>query len=195
MHSAHTTDPGHAGVPMVNWTRLIQIALLFVGMSLSLYAERVTLFVTPSDGVSVAGLTEDGLTVFENGVRRNVLNAQSEGESPMRVVVAVDSSGSGSDWLTAAKQESASFLRTNVRKGIDQAAVVAFGSSVVMMQNFTDDVNALATSFDRIKAGGGTALYDSIELLSGRLASQTGRRVLIVITDGRDNASRHTAEV
>jgi VWFA-related protein len=59
------------------------------------------------------------------------------------------------------------------------------------LQDFTDDPQKLANAVQKIRAGGGTSLYDALYLaVTQKLAGQQGRRIAILITDGDDNSSR-----
>src|SRR5215510_7415951 len=69
--------------------------------------------------------------------------------------------------------------------------VISFDSGVEQLQDFTDDPEKLADKIRKIRAGGGTSLYDAIHVaVSDKLYNQDGRRVIILITDGDDNSSR-----
>src|SRR5439155_21536942 len=60
-----------------------------------------------------------------------------------------------------------------------------------MLQDYTDDPETLSDAVRKIRAGGGTSLYDAVYLAaSEKLAGQKGRKVLILISDGDDNSSR-----
>ena len=69
--------------------------------------------------------------------------------------------------------------------------LIAFDSGVDLLQDFTDNPEELAEAVRKIRAGGGTSLYDAISLaVTEKVAGEQGRKVLIVISDGDDNASR-----
>jgi VWFA-related protein len=69
--------------------------------------------------------------------------------------------------------------------------VISFDSGVDLLQDFTDNAGVLTDAVGKIRAGGGTALYDALYLaITEKLANEDGRRVLILISDGDDNSSR-----
>ena len=71
--------------------------------------------------------------------------------------------------------------------------VISFDSLPELLQDFTDDPEVLADAVRKIRAGGGTSLYDAIYVaISEKLSkeSEQRRKVLIVISDGDDNSSR-----
>src|SRR5262249_3287581 len=84
-------------------------------------------------------------------------------------------------------------------RGKDRAAVISFDSGVDLLQGFTDDTETLSNAVRKIRAGGGTSLYDAVYLaINGSPSVFPGlakeptdrRRVMILITDGDDNSSR-----
>ncbi len=59
------------------------------------------------------------------------------------------------------------------------------------MQDFTDDPDRLINAMDALEAGNSTSLYDAIFLaVDEKLKTETGRKIIIAITDGEDNASK-----
>ncbi len=75
----------------------------------------------------------------------------------------------------------------------DESFLIAFNQSVDIVQDFTSDRRKLLRSARSIFAGGSTALYDAVALALDHI--QNGRhvkKVLVVVTDGEDNASRFT---
>jgi VWFA-related protein len=73
----------------------------------------------------------------------------------------------------------------------DQAFVVNFSDEAFIDQDFTNDVNRLRDGLSHIDSRGGTALYDAVVASADKLAADAKRpkQVLILITDGEDNAS------
>ena len=80
-----------------------------------------------------------------------------------------------------------------MKRGKDKATVISFDSNVQeLLEDFTDDPETLSNAVNKIRAGGGTSLYDAVySATSGRLSKQQdARRVIILISDGDDNSSR-----
>ena len=67
--------------------------------------------------------------------------------------------------------------------------IISFDSGVDLIQDFTDDPEKLAGAVQKIRAGGGTSLYDAIYLAAQDLDGREGRHVMIVVTDGGDTTS------
>jgi VWFA-related protein len=103
----------------------------------------------------------------------------------------VDTSGSIRDKLRFEQEAAIEFFYTTLRRGKDRGLVITFDSGVDLLQDYTDDPEVLANAVRRMRAGGGTALYDALYLAATeKLAGQSGRRVIILISDGDDNSSR-----
>jgi len=73
----------------------------------------------------------------------------------------------------------------------DEAFVVNFADEAFIDQEFTSDVNKLRDGLGHIESRGGTALYDAVVASADKLAADAKRpkQVIILITDGEDNAS------
>jgi VWFA-related protein len=73
----------------------------------------------------------------------------------------------------------------------DEAFVVNFSDEAFIDQEFTSDVNKLRDGLSHIESRGGTALYDAVVASADKLVADAKRpkQVLILITDGEDNAS------
>jgi VWFA-related protein len=88
-------------------------------------------------------------------------------------------------------------LQHIIRPGYDKAFVVGFNRESHLAQDFTDNVPMLAAGVQRLKDGGGTALYDAVyqackdKLLRER-ADHPVRKAIVVVSDGEDNQSEHT---
>jgi VWFA-related protein len=68
---------------------------------------------------------------------------------------------------------------------------MTFDTTVRLHQDYTDDPAVLAQAAQMIGSGGSTALYDALcEAARDKLAGQSGRRVIVIMSDGIDNSSR-----
>jgi Ca-activated chloride channel family protein len=89
------------------------------------------------------------------------------------------------------KQAALDFLSSTLRRGRDKAAVFTFNSYVTLRQDYTGDLPLSSDALTQIHSGGGTGLYDALHfVVQGTLARQKGRRGIILLSDGDDNASR-----
>jgi Ca-activated chloride channel family protein len=71
-------------------------------------------------------------------------------------------------------------------------SIFAFSEIVNEITPFTSDIRSIDRGIDRIRLGSATALYDALYLGSRSLESRTGRKVMVVITDGGDTVSSVT---
>src|SRR5690606_8729578 len=73
----------------------------------------------------------------------------------------------------------------------DRGALIAFGQTVQVVHDLTDDRDALRQALDGLSANGDTALYDgTVEAVALAAGNPLGRRAVIIITDGEDTHSQ-----
>jgi Ca-activated chloride channel family protein len=139
----------------------------------------------------ITNLEKNSFKVFEDNKIQTVTNFSKETDLPLTVVLLIDTSGSIRDKLRFEQDAAIEFFRSTLRRGTDKGLLISFDSGVDLLQDYTDDPAVLADAVRRIRAGGGTSLYDALYLAaSKKLAGQSGRRVIILISDGDDNSSR-----
>lgn len=141
----------------------------------------------------VAGLTRGDFAVFEDGVQQEVTFFTDEKSNPpVYVGVLMDTSPSTAGKMKFSKEAAKNFIYTVTRLRKDKAAFMTFDHEVNLRQDFTDKLDLLDKSVDRVsKVGSQTALYDAIWQFSDeKLRNAPGRRVIVLITDGDDTFSR-----
>jgi len=144
--------------------------------------------VTNTHGALVPGLDRDAFKVFENGRPQSITLFGCD-DVPVSLGLVIDNSGSMRSSRAAVEAAALAFVRAS--NSLDDMFVVNFADDARIDVPFTHDLHALETGVARVDSIGGTALRDAILLAEGYLrdhASQD-RRALLVITDGRDNAS------
>jgi Ca-activated chloride channel family protein len=142
-------------------------------------------------GRLITDLKREQFTVVEDNRQQEITNFSRETDLPLTVALLVDTSGSIRDKLRFEQEAAIEFFYTTLRRGKDRGLVITFDSGVDLLQDYTDDPEVLANAVRRMRAGGGTALYDALYLAATeKLAGQSGRRVIILISDGDDNSSR-----
>ena len=148
--------------------------------------------VTDDDDALFTGLTAEDFRVYEDDVEQTITNFDSETDLPLTIALLIDTSGSIRDRLRFEQEAAIEFFYTTIERRRDRGMLVAFDSGVDLLQDFTDNPETLAEGVRQIRAGGGTSLYDAIYLsITERIVKEPeGRRVMIVISDGDDNASR-----
>jgi VWFA-related protein len=135
-------------------------------------------------------LTSDDLQVVENGVVQEVETFQEAVQS-VSIVLALDASGSMKKKeadLVASAREFIMALRPQ-----DQLALQLFADKPVFAFDLSDNRQFASDALDGYKAEGGTALYDAVANAATRLKRVNGRRVVVVMTDGRDENNPGTA--
>jgi VWFA-related protein len=161
--------------------------------TLSVNVDLVNILFTVADkrGKFVTNLKKDDFRVFEDERSQAITNFSSETDLPLTIALLVDTSGSIRDKLQFEQRAATEFFYSTLQRGKDKAMIISFDSGVDLIQDFTDDPEKLAGAVQKIRAGGGTSLYDAIYLaVTQKLSGKQGRRVVILITDGDDNSSR-----
>jgi Ca-activated chloride channel family protein len=151
--------------------------------------EEVVLNATVLDGNRlVQDLTRDNFAIFEDGVKQTIISFQHT-DLPVSIALVVDNSGSMSKKRPAVNKSTVDLIEASNKQ--DEAFVVNFSDEAFIDQEFTSDVNKLRDGLGHIESRGGTALYDAVVASADKLAADAKRpkQVLVLITDGEDNAS------
>lgn len=138
-------------------------------------------------GEPVLDLQEGDFQVFDDGERQQIVTF-ARGDIPFTAVIAVDASGSmtGSR-LRTATDGARSFAQA--MKRLDECKLLLFADRVLTETPFTNTPAILTLGLEDVRARGGTALNDSLYLSLKRLEPRTGRKVVIVLSDGVDMES------
>lgn len=164
--------------------------------SISVNVDLVVLNVTVRDrnGLFVSDLLEPAFEVYEDGVRQTIRNFQHE-DVPVTVGLVVDHSSSMWQKLTEVVAAARIFVQSS--RPEDQMFVVNFNEKVRLglpaAIAFTNRVEDLERAISSMPTVGMTALYDAV--FRARVQLQAGskeKKVLVVISDGGDNASTHS---
>jgi Ca-activated chloride channel family protein len=135
----------------------------------------------------VGDLRPGDVHVFENG-RPQALERCAAETGPMRIALVLDASASmKGERLKATTAAAIDFLGV-LRRG-DEALVVSFADGASVLKEPTSDRKQLEVAIRSVSPGSGSSLYDAIDLASSRLADFRGRRVLVIVADGRDEAA------
>ena len=136
----------------------------------------------------VPDLKRENFEVLEDGVKQTIISFQHT-DLPVSIAVVVDNSGSMSRKRPAVNKSALDLIQASNPQ--DEAFVVNFSDEAFIDQDFTSDVNKLRDGLGHIESRGGTALYDAVVASADKLVADAKRpkQVLILITDGEDNAS------
>jgi len=138
-------------------------------------------------GDYVTDLAAENFKVFEND-RPQMIDRFSAERRPLRIAVVLDTSLSmEGDKLKSAIASAVEFL--NILEPGDEGLVVTFSDDVRIPQDLTSSRSEMESAIRKVEAKGGTSLYDAIFRASERLAEFEGRRVIVVLSDGRDEAA------
>jgi len=154
---------------------------------------RLNVSVLDSSGRMVEGLQKDAFHVKEDGVDQTILSFRHE-DLPVSIGLLIDSSGSMMDKRSAVDKASLDLIRLSNPK--DEEFLVDFSQEAFIDQDFTSSLDLLQQGLSYIKSVGGTAAYDALVASADYLAkkAKNPKQVLIIITDGDDNASSATLE-
>ena len=152
---------------------------------------QVTATVTDGRGRFVRNLPREAFRVYDDDALQPITNYMSQ-NVPLEIIVAADVSGSMESAMPTVKQAVKKFL--SALRPTDSVTLVSFNDNVYTLARPNVDLATRLKAVDRLSSWGGTALYDVIVKSVGQLGRLTGRRALVVFTDGEDLNSRVPAE-
>ena len=152
---------------------------------------QVTAVVTDGDGRFVRGLKREDFRVFDDGQPQPITHFAAE-NIPLELVAALDVSSSMRVSIATVKAAAKRFL-TEVSPS-DQVTVLAFNESIFTPVRRATDPAMRVAAVDRLDAWGGTALYDAIIRAIEILGRQSGRRAIVLFSDGDDQSSHATLD-
>lgn len=164
------------------------------GYILHTNVEEVVLNATVLQGSQlVQTLQKDNFQVFEDGVKQNIISFQHT-DLPVSIALVVDNSGSMSKKRPSVNKAAVDLVEASNPQ--DEAFVVNFSDEAYIDQDFTSNVAKLRDGLSHIESRGGTALYDAVVASADKLVADAKRpkQVLVIITDGEDNASTLTLD-
>lgn len=142
-------------------------------------------------GQVVRDLVVEDFEVFDNGERRRIVSFTRGDDGPISLALLVDVSGSMKvDAHRASARRVVDQLLASLRAN-DEVALLTFDKGLSVEQDFTSDWARIRDALDEVEPFGSTSLYDAIAETARQLERErTGRRAIVVVTDGLDNASR-----
>jgi len=142
----------------------------------------------------VTNLDRNAFSVFEDGKAQNIISFRHE-DIPVAMGIVIDNSGSMREKRAKVNQAALNLVRSSNPQ--DEVFVVNFNDEYYLDQDFTNDLLKLKEALEKIDAKGGTALYEAVVASAEHLKrnAKLERKILFVVTDGEDNASRETLEL
>lgn len=169
--------------------------------------------VRDKDGKIVSNLTQSDFALSEDGQPREIHYFARETDLPLTLGLLVDTSMSERRSLPVEKDASERFLNEMLRDEKDRAFLIHFDREVELLQDVTPSRQKLESAIGlldvappaqwpghgggrgHLHRGGGTSLYDAVLLASEDLMlKQSGRKALVILSDGEDNASKVSLE-
>lgn len=185
--AAKKPNPGTAQQPPTRYDdQTYRISVDLINIFCSAWDKNSNSFVT--------NLSREDFTILEDNQKQEIKNFSREMNLPLTLAILVDTSQSVAPKLKFEQDAATSFVHGILREK-DRAMLVEFDSGVTMVQDFTNDPNKITKQIRALKAAGGTALYDAIYLACDeKLIRETGRKAIIIVSDGEDQSSKATFE-
>jgi Ca-activated chloride channel homolog len=157
--------------------------------------EEVVLHATVIDDKQrmVTTLDQNAFTVFEDG-KPQVIKSFRHEDIPISLGIVIDNSGSMRE--KRAKVTKAAINLVRASNSQDEVFVVNFSDEYYLDQPFTNRINLLQEALEKYETRGGTALYDAVVASADELKrhGKLQKKILFVVTDGEDDASRESLE-
>ncbi len=150
--------------------------------------------VTDKHGHFIKGLNLSDFGLLDNRMQPEaVLHFQQQTDLPLRVGIMLDTSSSIRQRFQFEQQSAVQFLMQTLHRN-DRAFVAGFDVQIDLTQPFTNNIDSLDQGIQKLRPGGGTALYDALystchdQMLTLR-ENGVVRKALVLVSDGDDNYS------
>lgn len=143
-------------------------------------------------GRFIPGLKQRDFKIFENGIQQKITHFQSS-EQPFTVVLMIDTSPSTKYKIDEIHYAAVTFV--NQLRPSDKVMVIAFDQRIkILTEEPTSEKSKLYAAIYQAKFGSGTSLYDAVSYAASLdLINVTGRKAIVVFTDGVDTTSRRSS--
>ena len=140
------------------------------------------------NGRFIPGLRQQDFKIFENGVEQKIEIFNSV-EQPFTVVLLLDMSNSTQFQISEIQDAAINFV--NQLRRDDKVMVVSFDDKIHVLSQPTNNRNVLRNAILRADFGGGTSLYEAVDMVINQyLRTIQGRKAIVLFTDGVDTTSR-----
>jgi Ca-activated chloride channel family protein len=152
--------------------------------------------VTDKEGRFISDLNPSDFVIWDEGRRQKITEFSRETQLPLTLALVVDRSRSVQERFELERAAAIRFLESILRKGHDRGLLTAFDSTVYLIHDFTDDADALSGLIQHLSTAGNSAIFDAVYKTARSKFSRIpqGRKVIVLITDGDDTASRVTLQ-
>jgi VWFA-related protein len=164
-----------------------------------LNANEVNLIFTVTDkhGHYIPNLRQSDFALLDDQkAPAKVTSFRQQINLPLRVGIVVDASTSIRTRFQFEQQSASEFLLSVIKARSDRAFVMGFDSTPTVEQDWTNNLDGLQTGINRMRPGGGTALFDAVytacrdKLMDVSRGQEPVRKAMVLISDGEDNQSR-----
>jgi len=175
------SDELDAGAPVIR-TTVNEVNLIFT--------------VTDKHGHYIPNLKQSDFALLDDQKAPARVNSfRQQINLPLRVGVVIDASTSIRTRFQFEQQSATEFLIETLKPQADRGFVMGFDVTPTITADWTNNLDAMETGINRLRPGGGTALFDAVyTACRDKLLPERGRepvrRAMILISDGDDNQSR-----
>ncbi len=157
----------------------------------------ISAVVTSKDGQPQNGLSKDDFVLKQDGREAPIRYFSRGSELPLSIALLVDTSGSQRTFIGDESLASDIFFETMLGRKEDRAMLVQFDTRVQQLRSMTSSADALHLGLLSLSSNaataGGTLLNDAVwAVAKSVLAKETGRKAIVILSDGGDNGSRHS---
>lgn len=143
------------------------------------------------DGKYIPNLRKEDFRLWEDGTEQTVAFFSAV-DKPFSVVLMLDTSGSTRFKIEEIQDAAITFV--NQLRSDDRVMVVSFDEEIRVLADFTSDRSRLRDAIRRTRTGGGTRLYDAVDLvINQQLSRVSGRKAVVLFTDGVDTTSKRAS--
>jgi VWFA-related protein len=153
--------------------------------------------VTDKHGHYIPDLKQSDFALLDDGRAPSRVNSfHQQINLPLRVGIVIDASTSIRSRFQFEQQSATEFLLQILKAKSDRAFVMGFDVTPTVTQDWTNNIDGLETGINRLRPGGGTALFDAVytacrdKLLDESRGQEPVRKAMVLISDGDDNQSR-----
>jgi VWFA-related protein len=160
------------------------------GTVVKVTAVELPITVLDRGGNPVEDLTQEDFTVYENKVVQDISHFSLHRDLPVRMGMVIDTSGSMEETLPTVQRVVMGFLRDLLRPR-DRAYIETFSDRPDLLAGFTADFTTIENALLALYPDRATAFYDAVIMGLFQFSGVTGRRAMVVLTDGEDTASKN----
>ncbi|MCG6948988.1 MAG: VWA domain-containing protein [Acidobacteria bacterium] len=163
------------------------------GTVVKVTAVELPITVLDKAGNPVEDLTMDDFTVYENKVEQSISHFSLHRDLPVRMGMVIDTSGSMEETLPTVQRVVMGFLSDLLRPR-DRAFIETFSDRPDLLAGFTADFATIENAMLALYPDRATAFYDAVIMGLFQFSGVSGRRAMVVLTDGEDTASKNSFE-